>query len=169
MRKEDREITSEFKLIKTSHYKSEEKWEKHVDKFFKLQGIKSIGRIKIPSFTFVIDKLTIILEMTYQPGMFVGAKYNHILWEDLVMNQDEYTFVDYSLNNFVHCNGSDDIYCVDLHCYSNTTTLEERIESWKKQRQRRILSPTGWSPVNLLPSEKLLQAEAMLLELPSCL
>ncbi len=162
--REEREIISEYKFIKTSHYKSQDKWEAHVDKLSKLQQIERIGRVKIPSFTFTIDTLKIIIVANFQRGMYVGAKYNHILWEDLVMNQDEYTFCDYNLTNFIQCEDGE-IYSVDLHGYNNNTTLEERIDRWKRQRQRRVLSPLGFSPENLRPTEKLLMAEKMLYEL----
>ena len=163
-RKTPVECCCEYKFIKTCKYESQELWENHVDKFSKLQKIDKIGRVKIPSFTFTIDTLKIIIESEYVRGTFVGAKYNHILWEDLVMNQDEYTFTDYTLTNFMHC-ADGEIYSIDLHGYNNNTTLEERIERWKMQRQRRVLSPTGWSPSDLRPTEKLLLAEKMLYEL----
>ena len=159
------EIESEYKFTKICKYNSQEKWERHVDKFSRLQQIDRIGRVKIPSFTFTIDTLKITIEAEFIRGMFVGAKFNHILWEDLVMNQDEYTFCDYNLTNFIHCAGDGEIYSVDLHSYKNHITLEERIETWKNIRQRRVLSPTGFSPANLRPSEKLLEAERMLYEL----
>ena len=162
--REKREVINEYKFIKTSRYKSQDKWEAHIDKFTKLQKIERIGRVKIPSFTFTIDTLKIIIEAKFIRGMFIGAKYNHILWEDLVMNQDEYTFCDYNLTNFIQCENGE-IYSVDLHSYNNNTTLEERIQRWKMQRQRRVLSPTGWSPSDLRPTEKLLLAEKMLYEL----
>ena len=141
-----------FSLKKDVTYETEDSYIRQRDRIIKLDQDRSRlekefeGKVHIPDFSYEYDdnKFFLRTESEWIKGFFVGYQYQHILYKYLVEREDEWTFGDYLIPNFMYEGYSNKIYAIDLQSYQ-PITKKRRKEKWNKQRMNRIISETGWS------------------------
>lgn len=141
-----------FTLKKDITFDTETSYIKYRDRIIKLDQDRERlekdfeGKINVPDFCFEYDddKLFLSTESEFIKGLFVGYQYQHILYKYLVEREDEWTFGDYILPNFMLEAYSNKIYAIDLNSYQ-LISKERRKEKWNAARMNRIISETGWS------------------------
>ena len=134
---------NKFTIIKHKTYEFQEKFDRIVTRLNQLQKDKdTFAEIRVPSFSYTTKGLSIITTSEYIKGKFVGHKFSHILYRELVERESPWTFTDYTIGNFVH-DEDNHVYCIDLESYKEME-ISKRKELWNKYRKNRVLGENGW-------------------------
>jgi len=123
-----------FKIIKEIDYLNEDITKEKYNDFTHLKN-KTFNRIHIPEFTFKKNNKSLSYTSDYVKGIqiheHIKEKYKKIIYEDLVMRKDDYSFTGYGLENFIIENYTKRLYYIDLDDYRKSS-IEERIKRFNK-------------------------------------
>tara|TARA_B100000886_G_C20384470_1_gene475396 strand:- start:102 stop:512 length:411 start_codon:yes stop_codon:yes gene_type:complete len=123
-----------FKIIKEIDYLNEDITKEKYNDFTHLKN-KTFNRIHIPEFTFKKNNESLSYTSDYVKGIqiheHIKEKYKKIIYEDLVMRKDDYSFTGYGLENFIIENYTKRLYYIDLDDYRKSS-IEERIKRFNK-------------------------------------
>ena len=123
-----------FKIIKEISYLNEEITKEKYCDFTHLKN-KTFNRIHIPEFTFKKNNESLSYTSDYIKGIqiheHIKEKYKKIIYEDLVMRKDDYSFTGYGLENFIIEDYTKRLYYIDLDDYRKSS-IEERIKRFNK-------------------------------------
>jgi hypothetical protein len=135
---------NKFTIIKHKTYESQERFDKIVTRLNQLQKDKdTFTEIRVPSFSFTTEGLSIITTSEYIKGQFVGHNFSNILYRELVERESPWTFTDYTIGNFIKSEYNNILYCVDFESYKKME-ISKRKEQWNRQRKNRVLGVNGW-------------------------
>ena len=90
--------------------------------------------VKIPKFSFKRNHNVIICKMEFIKGVQLNPgtrdNYGKQIYDDLVLRKNspnrEYSFIDYSVSNFIVCENTNDLYFVDLECYQKMPAFDRK-------------------------------------------
>ena len=123
-----------FKIIKEIDYLNEDITKEKYNDFTHLKN-KTFNRIHIPEFTFKKNNESLSYTSDYIKGTqiheHIKEKYKKIIYEDLVMRNDNYSFTGYGLENFIIEDYTKRLYYIDLDDYRKSS-IEERIKRFNK-------------------------------------
>lgn len=120
-------VSVKFTITKEITCDSKEHVDLVVDNLEKLKKDK-FERIKVPQFFYEVSGLTITETCEFIKGHFLTPKYEHIVLNELVKRENDYTFGDYNYRNFIV--RKNNIYSIDLCSYAYIPDRFLRNHSW---------------------------------------
>lgn len=133
-----------FKLTKTIECRSLEQRNILVEKLERLKT-ENFNRIRLPKFDFTVSENTVVQNMQFIKGQPFGtliSPHQEIVYEDIVLKDSDWTFLDYNTLNFPVERKIDKIYAIDFQSYSYCPDIDERKKLWalRSELHKEILS-----------------------------
>tara|TARA_B100001113_G_scaffold305175_1_gene265802 strand:+ start:1089 stop:1568 length:480 start_codon:yes stop_codon:yes gene_type:complete len=126
---------SSFTLTKVSTYANEEEFDKYYQRIVQLDKDKdTFTDVYVPSFSYFYSGLTLTIESEFIKGLFAGPRHQHILYDNLVQRESDWTFADYIVPNFIVEGFTEKIYCIDLQSYQKASK-DKRLRKWYASRK----------------------------------
>ena len=128
-----------FTLTKTIQYDNKEIFHRDVENLERLQEEK-FSRIKVPQFTFEASNNIIVYNCQFVKGKVVQPRKLEKLYKELVLRDSEYSFCDYTIDNFIkvwHGELEGSVFAIDLNSYKKEP-VENRKILWERYKK-------GWN------------------------
>lgn len=133
--------STSFYLTKTIEYNNTEILHRDIENLERLQEEKFV-KIKVPEFTFEYKDNVLQYTCQFIKGKGCNLKRMDYIYDDVVLRNSEYSFVDYDPSNFIRVyQGEHDsrkeyggsVYAIDLTSYQKMD-IQKRIKFWKRKR-----------------------------------
>lgn len=122
-------ISTKFTIIKEVKCKDIKAVDLVVHNLEKLKKAK-FKTIKIPQFSYEVSDLIITETCEFIKGSFLSKKQEPVILNELVLNNDDYTFGDYHYTNFIIKDKTRNIYAVDFSSYGYIPDRYLRNSCW---------------------------------------
>ncbi len=125
-------VTGYYHLDKTIVCDSDEIARGVIEKLDRLQK-EDFNRVRIPKFDYYAMDNAVRYRVEFIKGWPLGTvsrNASHIIYQDVVNRESDWTFDDYSMGNFV-VEPSGQVWAVDFTSYRYMPDREERNEKWK--------------------------------------
>lgn len=125
--------TSKFWIIKHHTYEQLKHAQLACDRMDKLRN-ESFNRIKVPNFEYTKKGNEVHIEMQFIKGRYAHVKEEHIIYQDVVLRDSDWSFTDYKIENFMWDVRTGHTYAVDLQSYYEMPK-EQRVTRWHQRRK----------------------------------
>ena len=126
--------SASFDLKKVIKFSNLNERDLFIEKLQRLQG-ENFNRVHIPNFTFTYDDDTVTQYVQFIKGTPFGTithPYNQIVYQDVVLKNSDWTFLDYNTQNFIVESDTNKIYAIDFQSYAMLKDVKERKKIWQK-------------------------------------
>ena len=130
----DKRICS-YQLCKTMTYISEEYAYNTTKRLDRLRNAR-FEWLKIPRFEYTVDGCSITVNTDYIKGWYCAEPLK--LYDEIVLREEDYTFIDPHPSNFITCSRTKETYAIDLDSYTMKRPFREMHDRFMKKWNGKI-------------------------------